>query len=248
MRMNSNTILITGGSSGIGRGLAEAFHKIGNRVIIGGRREARLKEICASNGGMNYFVLDVTEPASIRTVVREAISRFPELNVVINCAGVQREHDFSSGRAMDERALREEIDTNLAGLIRVCAEVLLHLQSKPEATLINVSSALAFVPLAKVPVYCATKAAVHSFCLSLRRQLRESGVKVIELIPPYVDTELQKGRRRSDGPKPMPLDQFISETMAALAGNDEEIAIGPARFLRGEASEGFRQAFARMNG
>ena len=147
----------------------------------------------------------------------------------------------------DDGALAAEIDTNLLGLMRLCATFLPHLRTKEAATLINISSGLAFVPLARVPVYCATKAAVHSFCLSLRRQLTDSAVKVIELIPPYVDTELDRGRRREHAPKPMPLDQFISETMTALAGDEEEIAIGNAASLRGGVGASFKNAFSGMN-
>ena len=247
MRIEANTIFITGGTSGIGRGLAEAFHRIGNRVIISARREALLENICAAHPGMSYFALDVTNPAAIRTVAGEVVARFPDLNCVVNAAGIQSEHDFSGDPSPDDGALAAEIDTNLVGLIRLCAAFLPYLRTKEAATLINISSGLAFVPLARGPVYCATKAAVHSFCLSLRRQLRDSAVKVIELIPPYVDTELDKGRRHEHGPMPMPLDQFISETMTALAGDDEEIAIGNAAFLRGGVSASFQSAFSRMN-
>src|ERR1700730_16713712 len=190
MKMHSNTIFITGGTSGIGKGLAEAFHQLGNQVIISGRREDRLRSICAANPGMRYFTLDVTDLSSVRNTARKIIAEFPSLNCVFNNSGMQRKHDFAAAKSIDDPLMLAEIQTNLLGLIRVSAEFLPHLKKQPHATLLNVSSGLAFVPLAVFPVYCATKAAVHSFTLSLRHQLRDSKVKVIELIPPYVATEL----------------------------------------------------------
>jgi uncharacterized oxidoreductase len=249
MRNHSNTIFITGGGAGIGRGLAEAFHKLGNRVVIGGRRESVLQNTCAANPGMSYAVLDVANAESIRTTAPAIISQFPQLNCVINNAGVQTPHDFSATGGVDETGLRQEIETNLLGLVRVCAAFLPHLRNQPEAALINISSGLAFVPLARVPVYCATKAAAHSFCVSLRHQLRRTSVKVVELIPPYVDTSLDKGRRRPGGPTPMPLPQFIAAAMEGLSGDADEVPVGDAKFLYTSAGSGeaFTTAFSRMN-
>ena len=247
MRNHSNTILITGGGGGIGRGLAEAFHKLGNRVIIGGRREAILNAACAANPGMSSVRLDISDSASIQSAAHSVVSKFPDLNCLINNAGLQRMHDFSA--TVDEAGMVEEIETNLLGLMRMCIAFIPHLKSRPEATLINISSGLAFVPLARVPVYCATKAAVHSFWVSLRHQLKHTTVRVVELIPPWVDTNLDKGRRRTAGPTPMPLPQFISEAMEGLAGDAEEVPIGDAKFLRASAGAGeaFTKAFSRMN-
>ncbi len=249
MRNHSNTILITGGGGGIGRGLAEAFHKLGNRVIIGGRREAVLKDACAANPGMSSVILDISNSASIQAAAHSVLAKFPDLNCLINNAGLQRVHDFSAAGGVDEPSMVEEIETNLLGLLRMCCAFLPHLKSQPNATLINISSGLAFVPLARVPVYCATKAAVHSFCVSLRHQLRHTTVKVVELIPPWVDTNLDKGRRRTAGPAPMPLPQFISEAMEGLAGDADEVPVGDAQFLRASAgsAEAFTKLFSRMN-
>jgi len=225
MKMKSNTIFITGASSGIGKGLAEAFHKLGNQVIISGRREQALKKTCGAHPD------------------------FPKLNCVFNNAGVQKYVDFAGGK-LDDAALVAELNTNVLGLIRVTAEFLPHLRKQDHATIVNVSSALAFVPLARFPVYCATKAAVHSLSVSLRQQLKDSKVKVLELIPPYVDTELGGGSktRPAGAPIPMPLDQFITETMSELAGDSDEIAIGPAKNLvAATAPESFKKAFAGMN-
>lgn len=232
MKMQGNTIFITGGTSGIGRGLAEAFHKLGNQVLISGRREDRLKSVSAANPGMKPFVLDVTDPASIRNVARAAVEQFPALNVVVNNSGIQRRHNFSDGAAVSDAAMVAEINTNLLGLIRVTAEFLPHLRKQAGATLLNVSSGLAFIPMPALPVYCATKAAVHSFTLALRQQLKNSGLKVIELIPPYVATELGGGLPSPAGAlHQMPLETFIAEAMRELAGDEDEIAIGGAKNL-----------------
>jgi uncharacterized oxidoreductase len=249
MKMCSNTIFVTGGTSGIGKGLAEAFHRLGNQVIISGRREDRLRSVCAANAGMRYFVMDVANLASVRKTAREVIEGFPTLNCVFNNSGVQRRHEFAAGKPVDDPAMLAEIQTNLLGLIRVTSEFLPHLKSQQGATLLNVSSGLAFVPLAVFPVYCATKAAVHSFSLSLRHQLRDSNVKVIELIPPYVATELGGSAQAPAGAlRQMPLETFIAETIKELEGDDDEIAIGGAKNLLAASSpENVRKIFAGMN-
>jgi uncharacterized oxidoreductase len=249
MRTHSNTILITGGGAGIGRGLAEAFHQLGNQVIIAGRSEAALSDVCAANPGMHYVVLDVADSESIRNAAHSVLSKFPALNCVINNAGIQRVHDFSKAGGVDESGMEAEIETNLLGLMRVCAAFLPHLSRQPGATLINISSGLAFVPLARVPVYCATKAATHSFCVSLRHQLKHTSVKVVELIPPWVDTNLDKGRPRPAGRAPMPLPQFISEAMEGLSGDADEVPVGDAKFLYASAATGeaFLKTYSRMN-
>jgi uncharacterized oxidoreductase len=249
MKMQSNTIFITGGTSGIGKGLAEAFHKLGNQVIISGRREDRLRSVCAANPGMRHFVLDVTDMASIRSTARKVIEEFPNLNCLINNSGVQRRHNFAAGKSIDDAAMLAEIQTNLIGLVRVSAEFLPQLLKQQDATLLNVSSGLAFVPLAVFPVYCATKAAVHSFSLSLRRQLKDSKVKVIELIPPYVATELGGGSQSPAGAlRQMPLEIFIAETMKELETCEDEIAIGGARsLLAASAPKDVQRVFAGMN-
>jgi len=253
MKMQSNTVLITGGTSGIGRGLAEAFHKLGNQVIISGRREEKLRQICSANSGMRYFVLDVTDPNSIRHVAAQTAREFPQLNAVFSNAGIQNREDFSSGRPLDEKGLLEEINTNILGVVRVSSEFMPQLAGKPNATLVNVSSGLAFVPLSFFPIYCATKAFVHSFSLSLRHQLKGKGIKVVELVPPYVAAELgglgkTGGAHPPGAPQPMPLVSFIADTMKELAGDDDEVIIGGAKgFASAAGLEDAKKIFAGMN-
>jgi uncharacterized oxidoreductase len=249
MKMRSNTIFITGGTSGIGKGLAEAFHRLGNQVIISGRREDRLSSVCGANPGMRHFVLDVADLSSIQSTARKLIREFPSLNCVFNNSGIQRRQNFAAEQPIDDAAMLEQIQTNLVGLIRVTAAFLPHLKSQQDATLLNVSSGLAFVPLNEFPVYCATKAAVHSFSLSLRSQLKDAKVKVIELIPPYVATELGGGAPTPAGAmRQMPLDTFIAETMKELEGTADEIAIGGAKNLLAATSpEKVKEIFDRMN-
>jgi uncharacterized oxidoreductase len=255
MQMQGNTIFITGGTSGIGRGLAEAFHQCGNQVIIAGRREERLQEICRRNAGMAYFMLNVTNPESIRKVAQDAVGKFPQLNCVINNAGVQMHVEFGPDKPLDEEKLQAEINTNILGPIRVAAAFLPHLARRaqtPASVLVNVSSGLAFVPVARYAVYCATKAAIHSWTLSLRHQLRNSGVQVVELIPPYVATELggpSKPITTSSGRGPMPLEAFIAETMREFESGAEEVAIGEAkRLVAATSPDTVKRAFAAMNG
>lgn len=265
MRLDGNTIFITGGTSGIGRGLAEAFHRRGNQVVIAGRREDRLKEICERHPGMASYQLDVTRLEAIHDVAAKVIAEFPLLNCVINNAGVQMNVSFSAKGESDDARLQAEIATNLLGPMRVTAAFLPHLlkvshEKSPvpataarngAPTLINVSSGLAFVPMARFPVYCATKAAIHSWTMSLRQQLRSSGVKVMEIIPPWVATELGgsgKPTTTADRRGPMALDAFITETMRELETDAEEIAIAEAKGLVAATSpDAVKKIFSFMN-
>jgi len=249
--MQGNTIFITGGSSGIGRGLAEAFHQRGNQVIISGRREFRLKELCHRHPGLASYVMDVTSAESIKDVAQRVVADCPALNCVINNAGVQMHINFSPESALEDEHLQMEIATNLLAPIRVTAAFLPHLATQPHATLINVSSGLAFVPVARFPVYCATKAAIHSWTMSLRHQLRNTKVKVIELIPPYVATELGGAGKPAlnIARPPMPLDAFVTEAMKELESDADEVAIAEAKRLVAAASpESVKKLFSFMNG
>jgi uncharacterized oxidoreductase len=227
MQLTNNTLFITGGASGIGRGLAEAFHKLGNKVIIAGRRKALLDEVIAANPGMEGLELDINDPASIDRVSRTLISQYPTLNVLINNAGIMP-FDDAAGH-IDEAMMIGTITTNLMGPIRLTSALIEHLKSQPRAVIINNTSVLAFVPLAGNAVYSATKAALHSYSLSQRFTLRDTSVTVQEIAPPWVNTDLV---HKGDDPRAMPLDAFIEETMAGLATDVPEVIVEAIRPLR----------------
>ncbi|MGD0442647.1 MAG: SDR family oxidoreductase [Edaphobacter sp.] len=238
MKPTGNTILITGGGSGIGRGLAEAFHKLGNKVIIAGRRQQALDETTSANPGMASAVLNIEDAASIRAFATKLIAGFPALNVVINNAGIMRPEDLltQSADVPDSEAI---ITTNLLGPIRLTAALLPHLQRQPHATIMTVSSGLGFTPMALTPTYCATKAAIHSWSQSLRYQLRTTNIQVIELVPPYVQTELM-GSQMAVDPRAMPLKDFLAEVIEIIKTqpNAAEIIVERVKPLRFAASNG----------
>jgi uncharacterized oxidoreductase len=238
MNLIGNTILITGGGSGIGRGLAEAFHKRGNQVIIAGRRQELLDATASANPGMMAVVLNIEDPASIAEAVGKLTQHFPALDVIINNAGVMRPEDVKTGAVDNAESI---VLTNLLGPIRLTAALMPHLLDQHSATIINVSSGLAFVPLAMTPTYCATKAAIHSYTQSLRYQLKDTRIKVRELIPPWVATELM-GSVPED-PRAMPLDAFIEETMILLGTQAEEICVENVMRLRNAAVGGKETEF-----
>jgi uncharacterized oxidoreductase len=212
MQTTGNTILITGGGSGIGRGLAEAFHALGNQVVIAGRRKQALDETTAANPGMASLRLDIEDAGKIRPFAAELAARYPALNVLINNAGIMRAERLQA--QPDDLADAESIvATNLLGPIRLTAALLPLLQRQPRSTIMNVSSGLAFVPLAATPTYCATKAAIHAYTQSLRYQLEGTATEVLELIPPYVATHLMNG---AYDPRAMPLGAYLAEVMEIL--------------------------------
>jgi uncharacterized oxidoreductase len=229
VKLTGNTIFITGGGSGIGRGLAEAFHKLGNQVIISGRRKGHLAETIKANVGMQSMELDVANHGSIAAVAKKLIAEHPELNVLINNAGIMQIDD--AGGVLDEAVLVPIVTTNLLGPIRMTSALLEHLKKQSAATVINVSSGLAFVPLAMTAVYSATKAAIHSYTLSQRYKLKGNSVRVLELAPPWVQTDLMEGTNNSD-PRAMPLKEFIDEAMTALATDADEILVERVKILR----------------
>ena len=236
MELTGDTILITGGGSGIGRGLAEALHALGNQVLIAGRRRHALDETIAANPGMQALQLDIENPAAIRAFAAEVTERFPALNVLVNNAGIMRAEKLLAQQEdlADAEAI---VTTNLLGPIRLTAALMPHLKQQPHAVIMNVSSGLAFLPLALTPTYCATKAAIHSYTQSLRYQLRATQIEVLELAPPYVATDLMSG---AADPRAMPLIAFIAEVMEILKQQPTpaEILVENVKGLRFAAENG----------
>jgi uncharacterized oxidoreductase len=240
MNLSKNTILITGGGSGIGLALAEQFLQRGNTVIVAGRRQSALDAATAANPGMHSIVLDTADPASIASAVQTLTRDFPALNAVLNNAGIMRPEDLKKGATADAEAI---VATNLLGPIRLTAALMPHFLAQPSATILNVTSGLAFVPLAFTPTYCATKAAIHSYTLSLRYQLKDTAIKVLEIVPPWVATELM-GEVPTD-PRAMPLDAFIAETMQILATDADEICVQNVLRMRNASASGDEAGFIK---
>lgn len=248
METSGNTILITGGGSGIGRGLAEALHARGNKVIIAGRRQSALDETTAANPGMASMNLDVERADEVRAFAAKVAAAYPSLNVLINNAGIMRAEDLRA--QPDDLADAEAmVVTNLLGPIRLTAALLPTLRKQPRSAVVNVSSGLAFVPLAITPTYSATKAALHSYTESLRAQLAGTTTEVIEVIPPAVQTDLMPGSKTN--PRAMGLDAYIAEVMSLLDAHPgaPEVNVERVKFLRDAAAEGrYAEVFQMLNG
>lgn len=250
MKLTDNTLLITGGGSGIGRGLAEAFHALGNQVIVSGRTRKTLDETTLANPGMKSITVDMADPASVRNFAARLAEEFPKLNVLINNAGIMRPENLLSPEPETGDA-EATILTNLLGPIRLTTALLPLLRNQPRATVMNVTSGLAFVPFTIAPTYSATKAALHSYTESLRHQLRETSVEVIELAPPYVATQLM-GEQQAADPRAMPLEEFIAEVMEILAsqpGASEILVkrVEPLRFAASGGPEKYAEVFQGLN-
>ena len=214
MKLTGNTLLVTGGTSGIGRALAETLHDRGNRVIVTGRRQELLDEMSAARPGLVGLALDVDDPASLARLKSTLQAQFPDLNVVIANAGISRTEDMTRDdwTADDAEAI---VQTNILGVVRVAAAVLPLLKGKADAAFLATSSALAFVPRADFPTYCASKAFLHSWLQSLRHQMRHVSIEVLELSPPYVQTALTGAQQASD-PRAMPLTDYVAEVLQLL--------------------------------
>ena len=247
MKLTGNTVLVTGGNSGIGLGLAKAFHEAGNTVVIAGRRAGPLAEVAGAHKGMAWETVEMGEAASVAALADRVVQAYPALNVLVNNAGIMRMEDLRADR-IDLDPVEEQVAVNLLGPLRLGAALLPHLRAQPQAALLNVSSGLAFVPLNLTPTYCATKAAIHSYTQSLRRQLAGTGVQVIEVAPPAVATNLMPADE--NGPPLMPLDAYISEVMAIL--RDEpgagEVLVDAVKPLRQAEAQGhYDQLYEMVN-
>ncbi|WP_326537507.1 SDR family oxidoreductase [Pseudorhodoferax sp.] len=218
MQRSNNTIFITGGTSGIGRALAEAWHDRGNRVLVTGRRQALLDQMADQRPGLRGLALDVDDPAATPQLAAWLHANAPALNVVLANAGISRAEDMAADgwTAEDATAI---VQTNILGVLRVAQAALPLLRRNGPATFLATSSALAFVPRADFPAYCASKAFLHSWLQSLRHQLRAFPVEVLELSPPYVQTELTGARQASD-PRALPLADYVQQVLHKLEVGD----------------------------
>jgi uncharacterized oxidoreductase len=224
MKLSSNTILITGGASGIGLALAERFLTAGNEVIVCGRRADKLQEAKEKHPELHTRVCDVADEGERLELFEWATGEFPDINVLINNAGIQRRVALTETE--DWRETEKEIEINFAAPVHLSRLFIPHLIERVSPAIFNVTSGLSFVPLANVPVYCATKAALHSFTLSLRYQLAETGIEVIEIVPPAVDTDLGGVGLHTFG---VPLDEFADAVFERLEKGETEIAYGTAQ-------------------
>lgn len=239
MNLTGNTVLITGGTSGIGLALAKSFNMLNNKVIICGRREERLQEIKSKNDGMVTKVCDITDAQQRVDLAEWVLQEYPDTNVLINNAGIQLHSNLTN--TGDLASIHKEIETNLVAPIHFTQLFTGYLSRRETAAIINISSGLAFVPLAAAAVYSATKAAIHSLTLSLRYQLRNTTIKVFEIAPPSVDTELGYQHREDQNSSHggMDIDEFASLAIDALKNDVYEAAIGPAANLRARPQEMF---------
>jgi uncharacterized oxidoreductase len=242
MKITGNTILVTGGGSGIGLAFVKRFAERGNNVIICGRREDKLAEAKAAVPGIRTRVCDVADRRDREALAAWAVSEFPDLNVLINNAGVQRRVDMTQPE--DWSATASEIAINFEAPIHLSRLFYPHLASKDPAAIVNVTSGLSFVPLANVPVYCATKAALHSFTLSLRWQLKETPVEVVEIIPPAVNTDLQAPGLHTFG---VNVDEYADYVFEKLEAGDTEIAYGTALAGSRASREQLDAIFQQLN-
>ena len=235
MKTSGNIILVTGGGTGIGEALAHRFHDLGNTVIVAGRRREALEQAIAGRPNMAAMTIDVDSADGVADFARRVLAEHPELNVLINNAGIMRYEDIASRRDLTDA--EATVVTNLLGPIRLIDALVDHLAAQPDGAIVNVTSGLAFVPLAATATYSATKAALHSYTVSLREVLRGK-VEVIELAPPAVQTDLTPGQREAEGY--LPLDTFADQVMALFAQQPTapEVLVDAVKFLRNAEAEG----------
>lgn len=235
MKLTDNTILITGGGSGIGLALAQEFRKLGNEVLVSNRSQERLAQARAE--GFATYQVDMTDPASIAAMAERVLADYPALNGVIQNAGIMQPEDLKSGAS--RRVIDDTVATNLLGPLRLNDLLIPRLLKQDRAFIMTVTSGLAFMPAAMFPTYSATKAAIHSYSQSLRYQLKDTSIDVLELAPPYVQTSLTGAHQESD-PNAMPLDEFVREVMGILQNEPDarEVLVERVNFLRTAESKG----------
>ncbi len=246
-RVHDEVVLVTGAGSGIGAGIAARFSARGVRVVAAGRDRARLEAVAARCPGTSVVVMDVADPESVTRGMAQVAAEHGRLTTLVNNAGIQRLLDFSAAQPPGPAEIAPEIATNLTGLVTVTAAALPLLRAAARSRVVHVGSGLGFVPYAKVPVYSATKAAVHSFTLSLRHQLAGSTVQVVELVAPVVDTPLHRDLP-SPPPRAMPLEDFLDRAMRGLDAGRDEIAIGLGRVSQVGARLAPQRLFRLING
>ncbi|MCJ2036453.1 SDR family oxidoreductase [Methylobacterium sp. J-068] len=245
MKTSGNTILITGGGSGIGQALAQRFHDLGNTVIVAGRRTEALQRTIAGRPNMHAMAFDADSAEGVADFAPRVTAQHPALNVVINNAGIMRSEVLDQPRDLSDA--EATVITNLLGPIRLTDALIEHLGRQPDATLVNVTSGLAFVPLVSAPTYSATKAALHSYTVALREALKGK-VEVIELVPPAVQTDLTPGQATRQGY--LPLADFIEEVMSLIQEQPtpREILVQRVGFQRqAEAEHRFEEAVTTLN-
>jgi len=246
MNISGNTILITGGATGIGFAMAEAFLKAGNKVLVCGRRKVRLDEAAKKMPGLQTKQCDLSSKEKRESFCDWIKDNYPGLNIVINNAGVQKDIDVKKG-TVDLFAGEDEIQTNFAAPVQLSAYFAPLLSHKETAAIVNVSSGLGFVPLAFMPVYCATKAGLHSFTVSLRHQMKDTSVKVFEIVPPAVDTELGGAADDSEPHRGIPAGQVAAAVLKGMQKDEFEIAVGEAKGLVEGSRKDFDGTFQRLN-
>jgi len=234
MKMTNNTILITGGTSGIGLELAIQLLALDNTIIVTGREKSKLDETKKKLPQIHTIQSDVSDPKEIAILYEKVTKDFPDLNVLINNAGIMRKINLQD-KDINLEKITQEIEINLMGPIRMVIQFLPHLKAQQSAAIVNVSSGLAFVPLPISPIYCATKAGIHSFTQSLRIQLKNTNIKVFELAPPATETPLFRGDFSTDdlgGIKSMDVHTLAKFAIAGLQKDTLEIRPGPSNALK----------------
>jgi len=233
MKLTNNTILITGGSNGIGLELAKQLLNLGNTVIITGRTQSRLDDVKKKYPALHIFQSDAGKASDIKSLYDIVTKQFPELNILINNAGIMRKLNLHE-TSMDLENINQEIAINLSGPVRMVNQFLNHLKTKKQAAIINVSSGLAYVPFAISPVYSATKAGVHFYTQTLRIQLKNTNVVVFELMPPLTNTDLQNAFSPEDmkGVVSMEVDKMVQVAIKGIGNDTLEIRPGQSNMLR----------------